>query len=74
MQINCPIHATTVTASDGKRFHPAVCGNGPLDRPHYWENVTFETEQEAYEWACETVADFYVEVSKLVGEWNVFEI
>lgn len=61
-----PIYPTTYGT---EIFHPAIMLNG---RVHYWPNITFATEQEAYSRACETFAYLKQEVEDIVSLWNIY--
>jgi hypothetical protein len=52
-------------------FHPAI-RNGK--RVYYWPNITFASEDQAYERACLTLADALQPTADIVRDWNVYKV
>lgn len=71
MQLDFAQWATSVTANDGRGYHPAIQSTRSI---HYWENIICVTEQEAYERACMALADALSRANELAREWNVVKL
>lgn len=72
INIDLRLYATSVTGEDGK-FHPAVSAGG-IAPVHYWPNVKFATEQEAYEHASLAVKDALDAANSVAQNWNVVKL
>jgi hypothetical protein len=49
-------------------FHPAFKVNNQV---YYWPNVTRATEEEAWEWAIDTLGYAFKEAALVMSGWNV---
>lgn len=73
MQLDLACHATSYGSGP---FHPAIAKNIGLNRfdIYYWPNITFQTEQEAYDRASESLRDVYAAANDVCKDWNVYKV
>jgi hypothetical protein len=63
------------------RTHATACGNGPyhpaihtgVEPRLYWPNVTFETREEAIDWAAKALRTVREQAEIAAQEWNVWK-
>lgn len=63
---------TSVTAADGKSYHPALTRGS--ERPFYWELITFATEGEAVEHAGLALKDAMDAANDIASQWNLVKL
>ena len=68
IRIELASHATSYGQGP---FHPAIQAYKTV---HYWPNVTFHTEDEAYAFAAKALKDAYDAAAAVAQEWNIFPV
>jgi hypothetical protein len=66
------IEFATVATSVGTKapFKPALrTGNSVM----YWPNVSFDTEDQAFDFAAKALKDAYDAANAVAREWNIYE-
>lgn len=64
------IEFRTIASSHGTGpFHPALrTGSDCM----YWPNVTYQTEDEAYDFAAKALKDAYDASTSVAQQWNIY--
>jgi hypothetical protein len=63
--------ATHATSYGTGPFHPAIRAGSDVK---YWPNVTFHSEDEAYDFAAKALKDAYDAAASVAREWNIYSV
>lgn len=72
IRIEFHTHATSYGTGHGTGpYHPAIATGHSI---MYWPNVTFTTEDEAYDFAARAMKSAYDAAAAVAREWNIYSV